>query len=125
METTNSSSTGNLFKDDAYNYEKHKEKINELSTFICKSYGNKMVDWFNQYFDPKISGQKLTIGEYSKIIHEDQYFKIITTCINQTTSKKILNWILFWSIYIILGTISAIIILIKSGFFSDLFSGLY
>jgi hypothetical protein len=115
METTNDASKGKLFNESAYDDAKHKDKIEKLSTLICKSFGNDLVDWFNSYFDPKISGRRLTIEEYSKLVNEDEYFKIISACINQRNLRRIGFWVFFWSVLSIIGAIVVVIYILTHG----------
>ena len=107
--------------DDPVQETKNREMIENISSLICKSFGNETVGWFNNYFDPKISGQTLTIEEYSKLVNRVEYFKIISACVNQRNLRRISFWVFFWSVLSILSLIGATYILIKTGVLLDLF----
>jgi hypothetical protein len=88
------------------------QKIENLDNFICSG-GNDMIEYYNNYIRFNKSDKKvMTLKEYVKLLNEDDHFKIILTCANQKTLKKIHFWILFWSIWAIIGVIITFIYLL-------------
>lgn len=64
-----------------YTDSQNRQKIDGLISFICKCYGNNMVDYINAFIHPKISGKNLTIEEFTKMLNEDGHFKILSASV--------------------------------------------
>lgn len=106
METPNETNSNPLFSQAALDEEIHRNRIAGFRDKFFKSYGGDMLDWYDQYFSPKIKEKKLTTEEYSKLVNEDEYFKLINTLNLNRRIKKIHFWILFWSILYIISAIA-------------------
>lgn len=113
METTNDANSGKLFTTEAEELSKNKETIFGLGELIIKSFGNSVVDRINAIEKDKVAGKRLTTHEYAKIINEDEHLKLLFTCINQRTLKRIYGWILFWGILTVISIISYMILFIS------------
>jgi len=57
METVNDSEKEKIFSDSSYSNSQVRHKIGILISTICKSYGNDIVDYVNEYIHPKIQGK--------------------------------------------------------------------
>jgi len=96
-------------------------KIESFNSFVCKSYGNDIVDYINNFYSAKLSGSYITAEEYAELLNTDPIFKILCTTINQKTLNKIYFWVVFWSVWGIISVIVGIVITLKF----DLYSGLF
>ena len=119
METPNENPTGKSDAELAKEVAQDRKQIEYLNRFISMCYGEDIIDYINTFSKKtKISEKKLTIGEYSKLLNEDERLKIIFACFNQRRLKKIHVWVRFWSIVTIVGICIYIIInLLFSGSF--------
>lgn len=97
-------------------------RIESFNSFICKSYGNDIVDYINNFYSAKVTGSNLTAEEYLELLNNDVIFKILCTTINQKTLNKIYFWIVFWSIWGIFALIGGSILILKLNLLSGLFS---
>ena len=109
-QTSNEPASNPMFSEAAFAEAKDRTRIEGFRAKFFKSYGEDMTEWYDGYFAPKIKGKKLTIEEYSKLVNEDEYFKLISTLNHHRKTKIIHFWILFWSIVSILSIIAGVII---------------
>jgi len=123
METTNDSNSGALFTEEAHELSKSKETIFALGELMIKSFGNRVVERINAIEKKKIAGRRITSQEYAKIINEDEHLKLLFTCINQRTLKRIYGWILFWGILTVISIITYLILFIT--IYQDLSNTIY
>jgi len=116
METPNENPVGKSVTDSSKEAAQNKKQIEYLNRFISTCYGEDIIDYLNTFSNQnKISKEKMTIGEYSKLINEDDRLKIVFACFNQKRLKKVHVWVRFWSIVTIIAMCIYIVISLAGG----------
>ena len=106
MGTVNASEKGKIFPDSPYSNSQDRHKIGILISYICKSYGNDIVDYANEYIHPKIQGKEMSLEDFTKMLSGDEHLKLLLASITQRTLKKIHFWIFLWSVFTIISAIT-------------------
>jgi len=106
METVNDSEKEKIFSDSSYSNSQVRHKIGILISTICKSYGNDIVDYVNEYIHPKIQGKEMSMEDFAKMLNGDDHLKLLLACSTQRTLSKIHFWIFLWSVLTIISAIT-------------------
>lgn len=109
METVNDSLNEKVFSDSPYSNSQIRHKRGILISFLCKSYGNDIVDYVNEYIHPKLKDKEMSMEDFTKMLSGDEHLKLLLACTTQRTLTKIHSWIVFWSALSIISAITYVI----------------